>query len=230
MAGVARQSADRDRQPSGTGGFGGYGVTRVVVVDEDDAQPRGAAAAAGGRDAKKTDRIHRWRAEVDPRDVFCSCSHRLDQGKRSRSGSRSSSSIARSPSSGRCPACGGLADAAAARRNPGDEDDGDGSSRGTSRVRLSIRGLFRRARTPSSAAGASTPTTQMYRREALADDGDDEGSSSDAGRGGDRFSDSDGRGKPRLNLDDTAARLRRAQKLLHAQGKGQSGAGAKPGA
>ncbi|ETS87633.1 hypothetical protein PFICI_01461 [Pestalotiopsis fici W106-1] len=68
----------------------------------------------------------------------------------------------------------------------------------------------------ATATATVTTATQMYRQ----DEADDEASGSL--RDGDLPSDGEGakNGKPRLRLDDAAARMRRAQKLLNTQKKG----------
>ncbi|KAF3017455.1 hypothetical protein E8E14_009165 [Neopestalotiopsis sp. 37M] len=70
--------------------------------------------------------------------------------------------------------------------------------------------------TKQASTTTTTAATQMYRQ----DEADDEASGSLDGDGaGDDGTNKIG-GKPRLRLDDAAARMRRAQKLLNAQRKG----------
>lgn len=191
-------------------------------------------------DAKHT-RINRWRTEIDPSDVVCGCSEHLELVRSRSSGgsgsSRSGGSTSKEPV-GPCCWCGRPGESMEERR----KQLGLSSSlaaRSQKKISL-IRRFFnnkRALRESQAVAGGSardssaspqpveeglTPpmrserggTTQMYGP----DEADDEASSaSSAGK----WSDSaQGKGKPKLGVDDTAARLRRAQKLLDAQGKG----------
>ncbi|KAK9777034.1 hypothetical protein AB5N19_07625 [Seiridium cardinale] len=199
-------------------------------------------------DAKYT-RINRWRSEIDPADVVCSCSEHMESVAKPAPHRRKSSSSA---AGDLCAACGRPGESLEQRRKRSglasalSSSTTAGAALATARTSSFIRKFFSkravqdrgggggadsssggggpggggggRVSTTSSSPRRPKPgdgATQMYRQ----DEADDEasGSSPDGG-----LSDSaDGKGRPKLGVDDTAARLRRAQKLLNAQGKGK---------
>lgn len=173
-------------------------------------------------DAKHT-RINRWRSEIDPRDVVCACSEHLDldlaRGSGGGSGSSSSKAAAEQP----CRGCGRPGESWEQRwRGSGDHPSSSLADQARRMRKISlIRRFFNNKKqnrgssaSPLPREGGGGGATQMYRQ----DEADDEASSaSEVGK----LSDSvNGNAKPKLGVDDTAARLRRAQKLLNAQTRG----------
>jgi hypothetical protein len=188
-------------------------------------------------EAKRT-RIDRWRSEVDPSDVVCSCSERLEL-ESSGGGNKNINDDGGKSAGKRCAACGRVGETLEQQqreheqrerqwRRPRRRKDAGSESRATSFIRrlLSRRpgkdagggrdGAAASLSGPGPRPGREDSGTQMYQQ----DEADDEASGSSLGGG---LSDSNkGNAKPKTRLDDSAARLRRAQKLLlNAQGKGK---------
>ncbi|KAH8201588.1 hypothetical protein TruAng_004280 [Truncatella angustata] len=187
-------------------------------------RPRDPLLQALLPDAKHA-RVSRWRSEVDPADVVCACSERLELHRTSRSAAAACS---------RCSRPGETLEQSRSRGGSGASSaSGAGGRQQQQQQQKKSNSVFRRFFIRRSAAkGAVSDSltdsaagsresfrplrvaedggTQMYRQ----DEADDEASGSSMGE----LSDSArGKGRLKLRVDDTAARLRRAQKLMNAQ-------------